>query len=197
LFKCPLFSNPFTILVTVTTPEKVEPSPEAPQINWLTHVNYHFLAPSNQMDIQPSFGGLQVGTVSFSSAPGARLVQNVSFNLIDDLIALEGVELVTVSLNITGVPRTRIGEPGTTVINILDDDGKLIMNLVYSDHDWDSKKWPFPPHTYRGSSKTSCKPSTVRMFVYNCIKSSVIHMYQLSLILWQSRGQNLLGHMQL
>ena len=88
-------------------------------------------APSSQTDIQSSFGGLLVGTVSFASTPGASLVQSVLFNLTDDTIALEDVELVTVSLDITGVPRIRIGDPGVTEINILDDDGtQLLTNTL-------------------------------------------------------------------
>lgn len=90
-------------------------------------------APSSQADIEPSFGGLLVGTVSFASNPGASLVQSVFFNLTDDAIALEDVELVTVSLNITGVPRTRIGDPGVTVINILDDDGTILGTIIILD----------------------------------------------------------------
>ena len=65
-----------------------------------------------------------VGSVTFSSAPGASLVEQVYFNLTDDLIALEDVELVTVALDVSGAPGTSLGEIPTTVINIMDNDGK-------------------------------------------------------------------------
>lgn len=71
----------------------------------------------------PSFGGLLVGSVTFDSLPGSSLVQEVYFNLTDDLIALEGVELVTVMLNVSGIPRVSLGQPETTTLNILDNDG--------------------------------------------------------------------------
>lgn len=66
-----------------------------------------------------------VGSVPFSSLPGARLIQEVYFNLTDDLTALEGVELVTLALNISGAAMTSLGQPATTVLNILDDDGEI------------------------------------------------------------------------
>lgn len=68
-----------------------------------------------------------MGVATFSSAPGSSLVQQVYFNLTDDQIALEAIELVMVTLNITGVPGTSLGEISSTAINILDDDGKTCV----------------------------------------------------------------------
>lgn len=82
--------------------------------------------PSVQTTIYPSFGGLVVGSATFSSAPEASLVVQVYFNLTDDSIALEDTELVVVALDVSGARRTSLGEPPTTVINILDDDGKYM-----------------------------------------------------------------------
>lgn len=81
--------------------------------------------PSTQPDVVTSFGGFVTDTVTFSSTPGASLIQRVYFNLTDDEVALESVELVMVALNVSGAERTSIGDRGTTVLNILDNDGKL------------------------------------------------------------------------
>ena len=56
-------------------------------------------------------------------------MQQVYFNLTDDEIALESIELVMVALNVSGAERTSIGDRGTTVLNILDNDGKLLSSL--------------------------------------------------------------------
>lgn len=82
-------------------------------------------APSSQSDVIPSFGGLVIGSVIFLSEPGSSLVQEVSYNLTDDLVALEAVEVVTVSLDVSRAARISLGEPATTILNIEDDDGKL------------------------------------------------------------------------
>ena len=72
-----------------------------------------------------SFDGLITSTVAFSSAPGSSLEQDVFFSLSDDLVALEEVEVVVLSLNISGAVMTRLGDPPTTLIHILDNDGML------------------------------------------------------------------------
>ncbi len=59
----------------------------------------------------------------FPSGPGTNLSQEVYFNLTDDLIALENVELVTVTLNIVTGTGVSLGEPHTTTLNIQDNDG--------------------------------------------------------------------------
>ena len=72
----------------------------------------------------PSFDELAMDSVTFSSAGGASLIQDVYFNLTDDLIALEALEIVSFSLDISGAARTSVGQIGSTRLNILDDDGK-------------------------------------------------------------------------
>lgn len=81
-----------------------------------------------QTAIYPSFGGLVLGSVTFSSSPGASLVEQVYFNLTDDLIALEDTELVVVALDVSGAPGTSLGETPNTLINIQDDDGECMYN---------------------------------------------------------------------
>ena len=61
-------------------------------------------------------------------------MQDVYFNLTDDQTALEGIEVVTMMLNISETTGIRVGIPSTTLLNILDNDGKeMITTLSMTD----------------------------------------------------------------
>ena len=68
-----------------------------------------------------------VGTVTFFSSPEAGVTQEVYFDLGDDLTALEGIEMVTLALNVSGAERISLGDLPSTLLNILDNDGIFIL----------------------------------------------------------------------
>ena len=84
--------------------------------------------PSDQTDIVRSADGLD-DLVTFQAGPSAPNSQFVEFTLTDDEIGLEAVEMYTASLMFPNgpVPFVSIVQPNTTVINVLDDDGMLIV----------------------------------------------------------------------
>ena len=85
-----------------------------------------FIAPRNQTDIVPSFGGLVSSNITFSNMVS---LLDVDYIVNDDRFSLEGIEVIMFTLDISGALRVRLGEPSTTVLNILDDDGKYFIIL--------------------------------------------------------------------
>ena len=53
----------------------------------------------------------------------------VDFPIEDDLIALEGIETLTFTLSLVDIlPNVTLGDPDTTSVGIMDDDGKLSLS---------------------------------------------------------------------
>ena len=81
-----------------------------------------FPEPSSQAEIIPSFSGLLISRVTFPTISGS-LIEEVYFNITDDKFALEDIEQVTVTLSVPNAMEVDVGEPESTVLNIIDNDG--------------------------------------------------------------------------
>ena len=80
-------------------------------------------------------GPLQQGNITreVTFAPGVTAV-NVSFNIIDDNVALEPVEMLMFELStIPGQIGTALGTPDGTIVNIEDDDSKYRQTDTHTD----------------------------------------------------------------
>ena len=79
-----------------------------------------------------SFTGLQagLGTIDrvLTFAPNEAEIC-VDFPIEDDQIALEGIETLTFTLSLVDIlPNVTLGDPDTTNVGIMDDDGKLSLS---------------------------------------------------------------------
>ena len=88
---------------------------------------FYFVALMSGFDVVLSFVDLITESVTFSSEEGSSLTQNVYFNLMDDFTALESIEIAIFLLDLSGASRTRVGQNNQAVLNILDDDGMMVI----------------------------------------------------------------------
>ncbi len=85
--------------------------------------------------------------VTFEAGPDADNSITVQFTLTDDDVALEAIESYIGSLDIVGNPEGVIlGMIDTTIVNVRDDDGELIINpIIIFVH---NHIIPLPHHTH-------------------------------------------------
>ena len=84
-----------------------------------------------QADVVISAGGIRK-TVTFEAGPGAPDNITVYFNITDDNVALEAVEMFEVELSLPqqNPSVVQLGDISVTTVTILDDDGMNLYNHV-------------------------------------------------------------------
>ncbi len=86
------------------------------------------IGPSTQTDVEISAAGIN-SIVEFQGGDDSPDSITVTFDITDDLVALENIESYVVGLTIEGNPEgVAIGMVAMTTVNVLDDDGEC--NIV-------------------------------------------------------------------